>query len=61
MVLWVILENFLVLKVSNVVLSNIKQPGDVMNHRVLPTKTWMNPTIDPCSELCLVRGDIQGN
>ena len=32
-----------------------------MNHRVLHTKTWMNPTIDPCSELCLVRGDIQGN
>ena len=30
-----------------------------MNHGVFHAKTLMNPSIDPCPELCLVRGDIQ--
>ena len=57
MVLWIILEKFQILKVGNFVFGNIKHPGNVMDHGVFHTKTWMDPTIDPCSELCLVRGD----
>ena len=57
MVLWIILEKFQILKVGNFVFGNIKHPGNVMDHGVFHTKTWMDPTIDPCPELCLVRGD----